>query len=281
MILLSLASLLLAAEDGTTRVRIVRDLAYRAAPAGAPEAQAKLQALDLYLPAQGTGFPVMVWFHGGGLEGGDKASKVTAALAQRFATDGVAVASANYRLSPAVQAPAYIEDAAAAVQWVAANIAEHGGDARSLFVAGHSAGGYLAAILGADPRWLDAAGVAQDRVAGFIPVSGQTFTHFTIRKERGIADPENTPVIDAYAPAYHAFRAKTQRPFLVLCGDKDWPARAEENRFFVAMCKHRGASDIAYLQCDGRDHGSIIGRMGEADDPAARAILAFVASHRP
>lgn len=259
---------------------VKNNLPYLPVDAGADPKAAALVSLDLYLPAGRTGFPVMVWFHGGGLEGGDKASKLTKALAQRYAADGVAVASANYRLSPAVQAPVYIQDAAAAVAWVVAHIAEHGGDAGSVFVSGHSAGGYLAAMLGADAHFLAEVGVKQEQIAGYIPVSGQTFTHFTIRKERGVADPENSPVIDELGPAFHAARAKEMRPFLVLCGDKDWPVRAEENQFFVAMIRHRGAPDAAYLQIAGRDHGGIIGKMTDPADPAAQAILAFIAKRR-
>jgi alpha-beta hydrolase superfamily lysophospholipase len=102
----------------------------------------------------------------------------------------------------------------------------------------------------------------------------------TIRKERGVVDPENAPVIDELGPAFHASKAKQMRPFLVLCGDKDWPVRAEENQFFVAMIRHCGAPDAAYVQIARRDHGGIIGKMTDPDDPAAQAILAFIAKHR-
>jgi dipeptidyl aminopeptidase/acylaminoacyl peptidase len=282
LVMVQLAGAELVAETPGPQVTVLSGIVYR--DGELDEKTTALLSLDLYLPPASPErtkrFPAMVWFHGGGLEGGDKASKLTAALARRYAADGVAVASANYRLSPAVQAPVYIQDAAAAVAWVVEHIAEQGGDAQSIFVSGHSAGGYLAAILGADPHYLAEAGVAEAQIAGFIPVSGQTFTHFTIRKERGIPDPENSPIIDTFGPAFYAARAKQMRPFLVLCGDHDWPVRAEENRFFVAMIQHCGAADAAYLQIDDRTHGSIIGKMTDPADPAATAILAFIAAHR-
>lgn len=276
--LVLLAVTLAAAEQPAPTLQA--DIPYRNGPV--PDAYAQQRCrLDLYLPAPAERpWPVLVWFHGGGLEGGEKSSTATVAVARRFAAAGIAVAVAEYRLSPAVTAPAYIEDAAAAVAWVAGNIAGQGGDPRSLFIAGHSAGGYLAALLGADPSYLAAAGVPAEAIAGIIPVSGQVFTHFTITKERGLADPRHTPVIDAYAPAYHAARGRQMPPLLLLCGDHDWPARAEENRYYLAALRAAGAGDAAYIEVPDRDHGSILGRIPDAADPTAQAIIAFVAARR-
>jgi acetyl esterase/lipase len=274
---LALASCALAEEPAAVTVR--SNIAYRSGDGLDAYARQRC-VLDLYLPATKPGFPVLLWFHGGGLEGGDKASGPTVAVAKRFAAAGMAVASVEYRLSPTVTAPAYIEDAAAAVAWVTSHIAADGGDARSVFISGHSAGGYLAALLGADPAWLAKAGVPSDAIAGIIPVSGQVFTHFTISKERGMPDAQHTPVIDAYAPIHFVARAKSMLPFLLLCGDHDWPGRAEENRCFAALLKAGGATDATYTEIADRDHGSILGKLPTADDPAAKAIIAFVTAHR-
>lgn len=277
--LFALALLVDAGCAADPAITVLKDLAYRDG-ADLDEYARERCRLDLYLPAAGTAWPVLVWFHGGGLEGGDKASRATVAVMRRFAADGIAVASVGYRLSPQVTAPAYIEDAATAVDWIVDNIPQHGGDPRGVFISGHSAGGYLAAMLGADGRYLAVAGVADDVIAGIIPVSGQVLTHFTIRKERGVADPERTPVIDEYAPCYHVAQAARMPPFLLLCGDDDWVARAEENRYFQVMLKSCGAREATYLEIADRTHGSIFGKLAQPDDPAALAILAFIASHR-
>lgn len=268
-----------AAEPAEPVITVLKDLAYRDG-ADLDDYTRERCRLDLYLPTTGSAWPVLVWFHGGGLEGGDKASRATVAVMRRFAREGLAVASVGYRLSPRVTAPAYIEDAATAVSWIVANIPQHGGDPHGVFISGHSAGGYLAAMLGADGRYLAAAGVAENTIAGIIPVSGQVLTHFTIRKERGVADPERTPVIDAYAPCYHVAEAARMPPFLLLCGDDDWVARVEENRYFHVMLKSCGARDATYLEVADRTHGSIFGKLAQPDDPAALAILAFIAAHR-
>jgi len=152
-------------------------------PEAARQADAYLAeqcVLDLYVPLGVEGFSTVVWFHGGGLTGGDKY------IPEGLRGQGVAVAAVKYRLSPQVKSPVWIEDAAAAVAWVLDSIAAWGGDPERVFVSGHSAGGYLASMVGLDRRWLAASGHSADALAGLIPFSGHAITHFTIRAERDI-----------------------------------------------------------------------------------------------
>ena len=152
--------------------------------------------LDVYRPVGlAKPFSTVVWFHGGGLKNGRKA------VPERLQENGIAVVAVNYRLSPKVKAPAYIEDAAAAVAWTFRNIEKHGGSARQIFVSGHSAGGYLTSMVGLDKRWLAQHNIDANRIAGLIPYSGHTITHFTVRLERGIDGKQ--PVVDNMAPLFH------------------------------------------------------------------------------
>ena len=128
---------------------------------------------------------MIVWFHGGGLTGGSKSSTGDVALARRFVEKGIAVAQVEYRFSPKVKYPTYLQDAAKAVSWIVAEAPTRGLNPKAIFVGGHSAGGYISAMLALDERLLKGAGVAPGAVAGFIPVSGQMMTHFTVRSERG------------------------------------------------------------------------------------------------
>ncbi len=105
--------------------------------------------LDIYMPEGTADVPVVVFFHGGALRVGDRS--VGQAVAQRLIPHGIGVISASYRLTPSVMHPAHVQDAAAATAWVVENIARYGGDAENLYVAGHSAGAYLAALLSVDP----------------------------------------------------------------------------------------------------------------------------------
>lgn len=227
-------------------------------------------SLDLYLPEGMSDYPVIVWFHGGGLTAGDKQTQ--ADIARSLAGRGIGVAAVNYRLSPRVTFPAYIADAAASVAWVLDRIDDYGGDAGKVFVSGHSAGGYLVAMLGLDETYLEAHGHELAELAGLIPISGQMVTHATVREERGL--PAERPLVDEAAPAFHV-RADAP-PLLAIAGSEDLPARPEENRYLVAAMKAVGHPDATYLEFAGRNHGSIVSGIPDPDDAVARAIVDFV-----
>lgn len=205
--------------------------------------------LDVYYPANSKNFPTIVWFHGGGLTGGEK--EIPDALKEK----GFAIVGVNYRLSPIVKAPVYIEDAAAAVAWVFKNIKNYGGDTSLIFVAGYSAGGYLIKMIGLDKKWLAVYDVDANRIAGLISLSGQAITHFTVREERGI--PGNQPIIDELAPLYHV--RKDAPPLILITGDRELEllGRYEENAYLMRMMKLSGHLKTKLYELDGYDHGIV------------------------
>ena len=231
--------------------------------------------LDVYAPEDASQAPVLVWFHGGGLTGGSKDGKATVAIARSLTNEGLVVVVPNYRLSPKVEYPAYLEDAAAAVGWAYAHIAEYGGNPNRLFIGGHSAGGYLTFVVGMDPHYLADVGVPTTAIAGLIPVSGQTMTHFTVRAERGLTRYQVTA--DDAAPVRWV-RADLP-PMLVLYADHDMVARAAENEFLVAILKGAGHQDVTGILNQDRDHGSVANKIAEDGDPARSALLSFVTTH--
>lgn len=235
--------------------------------------------LDLYLPKASKSFPVIVWFHGGSLEHFSKDDDFNKNLAKHFASKGVAVAVVNYRLYPEAKYPSYIEDAAASVSWVINHIQEYGGNSQAVFISGHSAGGYLTYMLGMDHQYLESVGVKIDKIAGIIPVSGQTFTHYTIRKERGIPNPETTPVIDEAGPCFHA--KKSAPPVLAICGDQDPQDRIEENQYFIALLKKVGHLNAEYCEIKDRNHWNLILMIPNPEDPVSEAVLTFISKHKP
>jgi acetyl esterase/lipase len=232
--------------------------------------------LDLYRPATGD-FPTVVWFYGGALTAGDKSNSGTVGIARALVRNGIGCAVVNYRLYPKAKFPAYLDDAAAATAWTFHHISKYGGDPSKIFVGGHSAGGYLSADIGFDPSYLKNYDISTDQIAGLLPVSPQVFTHFTIRRERGIANPEMTPVIDDAAPAYH-IRADAP-PTLILIGDHDWAGRLEECQYFVTMARIVHDRDIRLQVIPHRTHGSIADGLAQPNDPGMNAMLAFVQSH--
>lgn len=202
--------------------------------------------LDIYYPTNKKDFTTVVWFHGGGITGGNKE------LPEALKNKGLCIVGVNYRLAPKVKAPAYIEDTAAAVAWVFKNIGGYGGDTSRIFVSGHSAGGYLGMLVGLDKQYLATHGIDANSIAGLIPFSGQTITHFTIRKENGIGDKQ--PVIDKYAPLFHV-RADAP-PMLLITGDRELEllGRYEENAYLARMMKVAGHKETHLLELDGYGH---------------------------
>ncbi len=282
LLTISLSSLLATSNHAESTVsedvRLISDIPYKQGDA-LSEYELERCKLDVYLPKEQKNFATLVWFHGGGLKNGDKDGRKiesdsvkTVMIAKSLAAAGIAVVAPNYRLSPKVTFPAYIEDAAAAVAWTRQNIAEHEGDVRRIFVGGHSAGGYLALMLGMDTHYLLDQSIKPSDIAGFIPVSGQAMTHYTVRDERGIGKFNVTA--DEAAPVYFA-RGDTP-PFLVLYADHDFPARAEENAFFVALMKGAKNERITGQMINDRTHGSIASEITKEGDPARDAILSFM-----
>ncbi len=135
------------------------DIAY----GGGPRAR-----LDLYVPdGLNAPAPVILFFYGGSWQSGTK--NIYRAFGQAFASAGIIAAVADYRLYPEVKYPAFIQDGAQAFRFLRETVGGHGGDPARIFVSGHSAGAYIAAMLACDPAYLenDAA-----RIRGVIGIAG-------------------------------------------------------------------------------------------------------------
>jgi len=206
--------------------------------------------LDLLIPKDTTGFATIVYFHGGGLEFGNRH------MADAWMDAGVAVATASYRLHPKVKNPVYTQDAAAAVAWVMTNIEDWGGDPKRIYVSGHSAGGYLTTMIGMDTTYLGAHGLHPDSLAGLLPFSGHTITHFTARKERGLE--WNDIVVDRYAPLHHL--RVSDLPIALITGDRELEifGRYEENAYFWRMLFASGHKRAELLELDGFGHNPML-----------------------
>ena len=206
--------------------------------------------LDVYYPEGRTDCPVVVWFHGGGLEAGAK--EVPAELRNR----GYVVVGVNYRLLPRVTVDQTIDDAAEAVAWTFRHAAEYGGSARKVFVTGHSAGGYLSMMLCLDKSWLARYGTDADSVAAYVPFSGQAITHYNVRKMQGIQPLQ--PTIDRFAPLYWV--RPDCPPFILICGDRELElyGRYDENQYLARMMKLVGHRQTVLYELDGFDHGTMV-----------------------
>jgi acetyl esterase/lipase len=190
------------------------------------------QRLDVYVPKNAAApgaaqpitaapRPVVVFWHGGRWSFGDKGDYrfVGAALAEL----GCVAVLPNYRHYPQVKMPGFMDDAARAVRWTQANVANYGADPQRLVLTGHSAGAHLAALVTLDPRYFAATGPQPPKITGVIGLSGPY--DFLPLQEDDVKDmfgpprlyPDSQPInfVSADAP-----------PMLLVHGLKDddvWP----------------------------------------------------------
>lgn len=205
--------------------------------------------LDIYYAEDTASLPVVVWFHGGGLTGGEKS------VPEALKNEGMVVVAVGYRLMPRCGLADCIDDAAAAVAWTFRNIERYGGDRSRIYVSGHSAGGYLTSMVGLDRKWLGKYGIEADSIAALVPFSGQVITHFAERRERGMSELQ--PAVDEFAPLYHV--RPDAPPYVIVTGDRELElfGRYEENAYMWRMMRLVGHPSTEIYELDGYDHGDM------------------------
>jgi len=165
--------------------RLVPDIAYGSHPR---------QRLDVYSPLDArTAAPVFVFFYGGAWTSGTRG--FYRFVGEAMAARGIVTVVPDYRLHPEVRFPDFLDDSARAVRWALDHAAKHGGDPSRVFIGGHSAGAYNAAMVAFDPRYAQAAGFDSRRLAGFIGLAGPyDFLPLTGRTTRAVFGwPDTSP----------------------------------------------------------------------------------------
>lgn len=236
-----------------------KEILYRGTP---DEYTAKMCRLDVAYEEGTEGRPVIVWFHGGGLTSGWRH------IPETLLRDGAIVVGVGYRFVTEVSLAETLDDAAASVDWVLNNITRYGGDLSKVYLAGHSAGGYIVSMLGLNKAYLAKYDIDPDKqIKALVPYSGQVITHFAQRQKQGIANL--TPTIDEYAPLFHV--RGNAAPMLVISGDREIElfGRYEENAYFVRMLRLNGHKDVVFLEVDGFDHGDM-------SEPAHLLLLKYI-----
>lgn len=220
----------------------------------------KMCRVDIAAPEGAKDAPVIVWFHGGGLTGGKKQ------IPQAILKDGCVVVGVGYRFSPNVKVTQIVDDAACAVAWVFNNIEKWGGNPESIYIAGHSAGGYLVTMVGLEKARLERYGIDANRLKGIIPFSGQAITHFEERRSRGIANTQ--PIVDELSPLFHV--RGDSAPILILSGDREMEmlGRYEENAYMWRVFQLVGHKDATLYELDGYGHNMC--------EPAYPLLMRFV-----
>jgi acetyl esterase/lipase len=136
-----------------------------------PYAPLPRQKLDVYVPRGAKpGAAVVIFFYGGDWQNGNKVDYRF--VAQALTSRGFIAVLPDYRLYPSVTFPAFVEDGAMAVRWVHLHIADFGGDPHLVFLAGHSAGAHIVALLTLDKTYLQSVGLNRNVIRATAALSG-------------------------------------------------------------------------------------------------------------
>lgn len=229
-------------------------------------------ALDLYRPqgANTRTAPVVLFFYGGGWQRGERDQYRF--VGRRLAQNGILAIVADYRTFPHAGFPDFVDDAARAVAWTRRHAGDYGGDPQRLFLAGHSAGAQIAALLGADPRYLQRHGMKPRDLAGVIGLSGP-YDFAITGKYRAVFGPttqwpqaQAVNFVDGDEPA-----------FLLVHGDRDRVVESRDSLDFARKLRRHGvAADVLVLR--GAGHGApLAGLYAPHREPQVLpALLAFV-----
>lgn len=236
--------------------------------------------LDVYRPAtlpEGAKAPVVVFVYGGSWREGSKADYrfVADALTAR----GIVAVIADYRVYPEVRYPGFVEDTAAAVAWTFREIGRYGGDPSRIFVAGHSAGAYNAAMVAYDARWLRPYGLAPKQLRGFVGLAGPyNFLPIVDEGVKEVFDWPGTPPDSQ--PINHV--TKESIPSLLIAARTDtfvYPTKNTEP--MAAKLKSLGA-DVTVDIHDHVSHVTLMGAMARPLRflaPVDREFIDFVLAH--
>lgn len=234
------------------------------------------QRLDVIVPDAPGPHPVLVFIHGGGWHAG--MPEDYGFVGRQFARAGYVVVLAGYRLGPDGIYPRMLEDGAAAVAWVKDNIAAHGGDPARVFLMGHSAGAYNAAMLALERQWLGRAGVEEGFVKGVVGLSGPydffPFTSDSARNAFGhVGDPAVTQPI--------RFARGDAPPMLLLTGDADETVKPRNSQALARALSAAGRPTRALI-LPGLSHADTVVKLAapfNRDRQVIEPVLAFLAAH--
>lgn len=228
--------------------------------------------LDVYV-AQGrheAPVPVVVFFYGGSWQRGTRGQYRF--VGRRLAENGILAIVADYRTWPRAGFPDFMHDAARAVSWAHAHAGEHGGDPKQLFIAGHSAGAQIAALLGTDARYLSSAGMQERDVAGVIGLSGPYDFDITGKFVPIFGPPSRWP--DAQAVN---FVDGDEPSFLLVHGQRDRVVDPQDSIELAAKLQARGEPASLLLLPDASHFATVAGLYDPRRAPQVLpAILAFV-----
>ena len=194
--------------------------------------------------------PVFVFFHGGSWSHGDPGDY--GFIARNMAPEGFVVVLGGYRLGEAGRYPAMLEDTAAVIAWVNANIEQHGGDPSRIFVGGHSAGAYNVAQVALETRWLEEAGAPPEAIRGVVGLAGP-YDFFPFDSDSTRAAFESAGAGETSQPVNHV--RTDAPPMLLVHGSDDTLVKPRNSRTLAERLEGVG-SRVELLFLPEGDHNA-------------------------
>lgn len=222
--------------------------------------------LDVYAPRNVPKAPVVVFFFPGRWSMGDKADYRF--VAKGLTSRGILAVLPNYRLYPEVRFPAFVEDAAQAVEWTRRNIAAYGGDPERIFVMGHSSGAHLAAMLALDDTYLRNAGGDPAWLKGMIGLSGPY--DFPPGDAPDLSDMFGPPENFDLAQPIH-YMDGTNPPMLLLLGHDDNAVNVQ-NTIRLAAAVERAGGPVQTVLYPSLGHGLMVAALSSFYRMEARPL---------
>jgi acetyl esterase/lipase len=228
--------------------RVEKNIAYGAGPR---------RTLDVFAPRDVRNAPVAVFFYGGSWQNGDK--QTYQFVASALAAKGIVTIVPDYRVYPEVHFEGFLNDAAKAVRWTRDHARHYGGDPSKLFLVGHSAGAYIAAMLALDDKWLRRHDMSPARdLKGFVGISGPY--DFLPSNDEKITDIFSTAKTESQSQPVNYASGK-RPPALLLHGTTDTTVYPRNSTELADKLRAAG-SPVEIKLYPGVGHLGIIGAMG-------------------
>lgn len=234
--------------------------------------------LDVYRPANSAaGAPVVVFFYGGNWRSGERQDY--AFVGRALASRGIVVVIPDYRLYPQVSYPDFLDDSAQAIAWTIRHIGSYGGNVDNLFVMGHSAGAYNAAMVALDGRWLGKQGLAPSALAGWIGLAGPyDFLPIENKDAKPVFHFPDTP--PASQPINHLDGSKL--PVLLIAANSDNLVNPKRNTGGLATRLRGHGVAVTETYYDGVSHTTLVASIAaplRGLAPTLDAIDQFIRSN--
>jgi arylformamidase len=228
-----------------------------------------LQKLDLYLPKR-DGAPVLVFIHGGYWRN-PLVNRVSCSFCfEPAVSEGALVAMVDYDLCPKVTLDGIVAQLRRVCSWLWAHAREFGGDPAKLHIAGHSAGGHLAAMMAAT-RWREMAEeLPADLVKSILSVSG-LFDLTPLRRTSLNADLHLDAQMAVRNSPQHLEPA-TPLPVSLFVGARESEEFHRQSRSLADAWRNLGC-ETDFQAISGKDHFTIMESLAEPESQLARAVL--------